>query len=161
MLPNITCSPTSRVTHPTVITDREIDCYDLTKQNIFRVSKFVNKVPKSCEICLFIFSENPEVISIAVGLSCCLVVILSCSKNVPMSTPVIIRRAARCKSYLQRICKLVPTCMYNAVKTPSTFYLMTTVTGSTSLLRLSMVGQLTVLGRLFQSRMVSEKQYLW
>ena len=46
------------------------------------------------------------------------------------------------------------------LKTSSTFYLMTT--GWTSLLKLSMVGQLTTdWGRLFQSQMVSGKKDLW
>ena len=56
-----------------------------------------------------------------------------------------------------KICQSVCTVQ---LKTSSTFYRMTT--GRTSLLKLSMVGQLTTdWGRLFQSRMVSGKKDLW
>ena len=56
-----------------------------------------------------------------------------------------------------KICQSVCTVQ---LKTSSTFYRM--MTGRTSLLKLSMVGQLTTdWGRLFQSRMVSGKKDLW
>ena len=56
--------------------------------------------------------------------------------------------------------KLVQSVCTMQLKTSGTFYLMTT--GRTSLLMLSMVGQLTTdWGNLFQSQMVSVKKDLW
>ena len=56
-----------------------------------------------------------------------------------------------------KICQSVYTVQ---LKTSSTFYRM--MTGRTSLMKLSIVGQLTTdWGRLFQSRMVSGKKDLW